>query len=831
MSAAALIFRARAHRRALLAIAVLVLATPSPASANLAPGTFAPTLRAPPFPLLARALTTELREQMKACDAGSAEACAAIARFYIEGNTPADLKPAMKFLAAACTAGHGWSCNTLGMNVNHGAPATEDDPAQTKAMAFFLQACGLGNKDGCFNAAVSRQWGEGAKKDPVLAIELYEKACALDHPEGCRVAGRMLAKGEVGSPDLGPARANFARGCALKDQESCVGLAGVLVKGKPTAAATARATALYSEACSSEVPLACEELALLTFDKARPEGANKAELALLNHACSFGRGPSCRILGEFKEAGGGGDEDKSSAIMHFRKGCLVSDAASCEHLKLPLPPPNLGPESDPESHGWHAGEPEPRCNANCVEEPALSDCAESDVPRGLYSSSSYNSPAFDDAKRALAEIPAEERLAFAVDLGRRARCEAVRFENTKEIELASWHASVRAGDTQAGEPAVSSWPKQWAVERALNAYAAIIDDPDVSLPHQTRALLDSVGLANLAHGATSRFSYGTLMERFWKEEASVATGLRARALALTGDTRFGHKQFSDAGKFYRSAALMGGGGIIEYARYRLAWVHFENKQYTSALAELKELNHTSSLPIRAAAASDLHVIGRWLRLVPESGLGQDFPLEILLLDPSDADACTEAVKRANTPRFDFAKRDLKSEAAKAWAQQTQFLWSDVALYCTRELWTKALRKQAAKADDSIALAWARKGCLESLELLDYLRQQGQLRDDLGQRARSDASEACSLPADMARLRAFTRPAHARTDEATASQPTTPTSARSPDQDLKDSGYCAKQAAWLANCLETCAPCSYCVSVAECQLTCQMMGDASAHGCP
>jgi len=111
----------------------------------------------------------------------------------------------------------------------------------------------------CNNIACAYERGDGVKKDPGRATELWDKGCGLKSGLGCARVGRNRANATP--PDWSGANTSFERSCELGYFEGCTRLATSYERGLGVPRDLARAAELYEKGCSLGDADACMALA------------------------------------------------------------------------------------------------------------------------------------------------------------------------------------------------------------------------------------------------------------------------------------------------------------------------------------------------------------------------------------------------------------------------------------------------------------------------------------------------------------------------------------------------------------------------------------------
>jgi TPR repeat protein len=145
----------------------------------------------------------------EACDSGDSAACLSLGEMLVKGlGGPMNKKRADKLLARACDAGDASAC-AYGGDVAY----ARDDEASRR---MLLEACRLGHRESCVDAAWMLWHGEGGGADEPETDALLQRACENGAPDGCFFLGlRSEARGDKGATAL------FAKACSLGDAVAC----------------------------------------------------------------------------------------------------------------------------------------------------------------------------------------------------------------------------------------------------------------------------------------------------------------------------------------------------------------------------------------------------------------------------------------------------------------------------------------------------------------------------------------------------------------------------------------------------------------------------------
>lgn len=197
------------------------------------------------------------------CWEGHAGQCHRLGRIYDEGDddpmdpTPQDLTRAAAFYDKACGAGHGPSCNIVGLRYadGRGVPA---DPE--RAVVNFRRSCDLAHGRGCYNLGLSYSYGRGVAKDGLAAARYYRWACYQGVAASCYNLAVAYRDGIGVAAEPSIAAGLFAQACELGYLQSCVNLGVMHAVGDGAIEDTARAAALFRKACDGGLATGCAGL-------------------------------------------------------------------------------------------------------------------------------------------------------------------------------------------------------------------------------------------------------------------------------------------------------------------------------------------------------------------------------------------------------------------------------------------------------------------------------------------------------------------------------------------------------------------------------------------
>ena len=89
----------------------------------------------------------------------------------------------LKEYLKACESGDAEACNSAGVRIGDGEGAPVDFG---RSAQLYQTSCQLGSARGCRNAARRVRDGRGVDRDYDKALDLFEQSCAPHYPRGCR---------------------------------------------------------------------------------------------------------------------------------------------------------------------------------------------------------------------------------------------------------------------------------------------------------------------------------------------------------------------------------------------------------------------------------------------------------------------------------------------------------------------------------------------------------------------------------------------------------------------------------------------------------------------
>ncbi|MEZ4439978.1 MAG: tetratricopeptide repeat protein [Polyangiaceae bacterium] len=149
------------------------------------------------------------------CSAGHGPSCNALGLAYAEGaGVPADELRAERAFERSCAGQHPKGCYNLAVALHH-HPERRDLP---RALALYDRACRGGVAKACYNLD-----GDGMSPTPHRAATAFDASCQGGHLQGCVNLGVMLVEDNGLPPDPTRARRLFAHACAGGLDEGCRG--------------------------------------------------------------------------------------------------------------------------------------------------------------------------------------------------------------------------------------------------------------------------------------------------------------------------------------------------------------------------------------------------------------------------------------------------------------------------------------------------------------------------------------------------------------------------------------------------------------------------------
>jgi TPR repeat protein len=231
----------------------------------------------------------------RGCDAGALDRCAALARLLDQGGeVEVDHAAAAALFQKACDGGSARACAELGARAE-----AESAPDLVKIAAIYQKACDAQDPYGCARLGRLYETGLGVVGSSARALGFYRAACDAGEPEGCyRLAGMVeLARGVV--RDAPAAAELYKKACDGGHLAACAGAANMYLHGSGTLAKdVAAAIALYDKACDAKHEPACTVMALEYKSGGGVEADAAKSLAYFAKACAAGSKPACVIAAQ-----------------------------------------------------------------------------------------------------------------------------------------------------------------------------------------------------------------------------------------------------------------------------------------------------------------------------------------------------------------------------------------------------------------------------------------------------------------------------------------------------------------------------------------------------
>lgn len=218
------------------------------------------------------------------CERGGAEACRDYA-YAIEGSDPEGLRAGevAELLYRACLGGEARGCSELANKVRWRGPVA-GIPSEAE---LYRLACNLDDARSCLDLGDAIYRGDGTYRDPEGALPVYDRACYLEPDYLCQRAEDLRAEPREyaacqnddnsacarlaqlywnrDSPlyDPGLARAYFEYACYAGATEACAPAGSMVLdpNESPSAAAIAQGIAYLESGCAADEPGSCWALA------------------------------------------------------------------------------------------------------------------------------------------------------------------------------------------------------------------------------------------------------------------------------------------------------------------------------------------------------------------------------------------------------------------------------------------------------------------------------------------------------------------------------------------------------------------------------------------
>ncbi|EGF89375.1 sel1 repeat family protein [Asticcacaulis biprosthecium C19] len=163
-------------------------------------------------------------------------------------------------LKAACLAGDAKSCMGYAYRMEVGYYGNTQDASMKnpwEAVAYYRDACRLGEGVGCRNFALMKTRGGVVPINYDDAFVFYDKGCNLNDPFSCFALGAAYATGQGTSVDNEKAVVAYRKACDLNEGGACNNLAWMTETGAGTAKDKTLSLNLYTKACDLGDANAC----------------------------------------------------------------------------------------------------------------------------------------------------------------------------------------------------------------------------------------------------------------------------------------------------------------------------------------------------------------------------------------------------------------------------------------------------------------------------------------------------------------------------------------------------------------------------------------------
>ncbi|MEO1322446.1 MAG: tetratricopeptide repeat protein [Pseudomonadota bacterium] len=159
----------------------------------------------------------------RACDLGSADACATVADFYLNGRaSEPDPLTAREKLERSCDLGRRLSCQAVADYYLRGVGGEQDVGMAMRMIEASCPAQSTQRADLCVSAADYVLINAPADLDRSARVRTFiKRACEIGHDVGCAWYAEDLELGIGGNVDLRAARQARLTACEYGDQDSC----------------------------------------------------------------------------------------------------------------------------------------------------------------------------------------------------------------------------------------------------------------------------------------------------------------------------------------------------------------------------------------------------------------------------------------------------------------------------------------------------------------------------------------------------------------------------------------------------------------------------------
>ncbi len=301
---------------------------------------------------VSRSVEHGIRLLTSACEARVPFGCHHLALHRLATKKPGESDAALKSLETACERGFTPSCRWLASR--HDAAGQHIPAAQA-----LVKACGGGDGEACFEAALRFAEGRNIPRSGETAFKLMSHGCSvLDHADSCLTLANHLyrtapEKGKADAVALvrpvcfrgsahacrfwamvsgapGTVRKHLARQCSGGNIMGCVSWSHVMSGMKPFAADPRAAAGLLLTACKAGHIPSCVGFGARNFN-----GAGIPKSPVLAHkyyklACDRGYAVGCNNLGWVHERAPR-FRDLPKALFYYEMACRAGHAEACNN--------------------------------------------------------------------------------------------------------------------------------------------------------------------------------------------------------------------------------------------------------------------------------------------------------------------------------------------------------------------------------------------------------------------------------------------------------------------------------------------------------------------
>lgn len=328
----------------------------------------------------------------RACELGLKTGCTRA----LERNTVLPAETRLNGLKHLCQSGEGSACTTLGLAVGtraHLGLSLPDAPDARRT--YLMQACDLGDLNGCTHLAHSLNPRHTKTGDRPRMMALLEDTCVAGDANACQALGYELTDPHTGAPDLDRAYSYMARACTLRtgattcddaqrlrltlerrdlraehgafratlierpqdfalpfqgparrlratcadmaDARACLALAKIYdtyEAGAFEGRDMDMARAIYAHFCAQDKAEACYRLGA-SHENRGDKSRHDLSLQHYTHACDMGHGAACAsaaFLYQLGDAATGGIKDEETAGQFYLRGCAYGHPRACDAL-------------------------------------------------------------------------------------------------------------------------------------------------------------------------------------------------------------------------------------------------------------------------------------------------------------------------------------------------------------------------------------------------------------------------------------------------------------------------------------------------------------------